>query len=65
MNARKQVDRLGDAATSVISNAAGAVADPKTGLTKAKKGLVRPKRVLTLGVLITTLVLLRRRRRRS
>jgi hypothetical protein len=65
MKARKQVDRLGDAATSVISNAAGAVVDPKTGLQKAKKGLVRPKRVITLGAIITTLVLLRRRRRRG
>jgi hypothetical protein len=65
MNARKQVDRLGDAATSVISNAAGTVVDPKTGLSKAKKSLVQPKRVVTLAAIITTLVLLRRRRRRS
>jgi hypothetical protein len=63
MKVREQVDRLGEAATSVIGNAAGTVADPKTGLSKAKKGLVRPKRVVTLAAIITTLVLLRRRRR--
>jgi hypothetical protein len=63
MNAREQVDRVGEAATAVISNAAGTVVDPKTGLTKAKKSLVQPRRVITLAAIITTLVLLRRRRK--
>jgi hypothetical protein len=63
MKVREQVDRVGDAATSVISNAAGAVVDPKTGLAKAKKSLVRPRRVITLAAILTTVVLLRRRRR--
>jgi len=64
MKVREELDRIGEAATKVISNAAGTVVDPKTGLTKAKKSLVTPKRAITLGAIITTLVLLRRRRRR-
>ena len=60
-----EVDGLADRATELIGSAAGAVADPKAGITKARKGLLTPKAiVLALVVAVIALVVLRARRNR-
>ncbi len=57
-------ERVGEAATSVISNAAGAVTDPKTAvqMVKSKSRRAAP---LVLLVVVLALVLMFRRNRGS
>jgi hypothetical protein len=54
-NAHDMLDKTGEAATAVISNVAGAVMDPKTGLQMAKK---KSRKVAPLAALFVVAVAL-------
>ena len=56
------LEKLGDAATAVISNAAGAVADPKTALEMAKTKSRKMAPLAALFVLAVVLVAVKLRR---
>jgi hypothetical protein len=56
------IDRIGEAATAAISNAAGAVADPKTGLQMVKTKSRKMAPLVALFMLAVALVALKLRR---
>lgn len=60
--ANETLDKAGEKATSLIGNAAGAVADPKTGFEMAKSQARKKMPMIALFVLAVIVVALKLRR---
>ena len=55
------LDKAGDVATEIIANTAGAVADPKTAISKAKATSRRMFPIVAVMLAVVAIMMLRRR----
>lgn len=63
--AQDALDKVGEAATAAISNAAGAVADPKTAIKMAKSKGRKAAPLVAVALMILALVAVWSRRQRN